>query len=192
MLAEKAACSQKHIQLPELLHGNASPHTHTQHGGHRNDQPQASAALGHSHASSRHHHIACATQQEACQATTSSHKDLQPELTFNLEQAPAAAMHCLRCGVKAGQDGQDCRFHPALLQDPGPLLYSPEWHACRAAKHDAGTTGCFVRQGHYFPGPAVQATGLTETHTAGSRASSHTLHEHLQPRSRLPVPVHRR
>lgn len=194
MLAQKAASSQKHVQLPELLQGHASPDTSpTQHGRRGTDQPQASAALSYSHADTRQRHIACATQQEPCQATSSDHKGLQPEPTFSQRQAPAsAAMHCLRCGVKSGQVGHNCRFHPALLQDPGPFLYSPEWHACRAAKHDAGTAGCFVRQGHYFPSHAVQATELADAYPAVSRPSNQALHEHLQPRSCLPVPVHRR
>lgn len=193
MLREEDSCQQEPVQLPELLHGHASPDTsHAQRGRHGSNQPQTSTAVSHGQADARQQHMAHATGQEACQATSSGHGDLQPELTFSHSQAPVSeAMSCLRCGVKAGGERHDCRFHPALLQDPGPFLYSPEWHACRAAKHCTRSPGCFVRQGHYFPGHAVQATGLAEAHAVGSRLDGQALHEHLQPRSRLPVPVHR-
>ena len=196
VLAENASCRQKHVQLPELLHSLASPDTsHAQHGRHRTNQPQTSTALSHSQDDARQQHMAYASGQQACHATSSGEGDLQPELTFSHSQAPVPeAMHCLRCGVTAGGERHDCRFHPALLQDPGPFLYSPEWHACRAAKHCSGSPGCFVRQGHYFPSHAVQATGLAEAQAVGSRSGGQALHEHhehLEPRSRLPVPVHR-
>lgn len=196
MLAEKASCHHKDVQLPELMQGHASPDTsHAQHGRHDANQLQPSAAPSHIHADAKQQHTACATQNQVVQGICSDQEVLQSELTFRHSQAPVpAAVYCLRCGVKSGREGHDCRFHPALLQDPGPFLYSPEWHACRAAKHGAASPGCFVRQGHYFPGHAVQATGLAKAHAAGCRSNSrmHTRPEHPLPRTHLPFPAQRK
>lgn len=107
---------------------------------------------------------------------------LQHELSFSLANHPtkvgtvtaaaaaataaesvAATSGCVRCGVTAGVGCAECRFHPALLTDPGPLQYSPEWHACRAAGHSGVDPGCHMRHGHYFPSQAVTNTGLVQT-----------------------------
>lgn len=59
------------------------------------------------------------------------------------------ARSCMRCG--SHETSGLCRFHPALLRSPGPFLYSPEWHACKASGHTAQDPGCFIRQEHYRP-----------------------------------------
>lgn len=191
MHAEKASCHQEHAQLPELMQGCASPDTsHAQRAQHSAHQPQPAAALRQEHAGASQQHMLQGGETHIVQTTGDGQENLQHELSFSQKQTPASgAARCLRCGVKSGQEGHDCRFHPALLQDPGAFLYSPEWHACRAAKHGAGSPGCFVREGHYFPGHAVQATGLAKTFAAGGRPSSHTAHGHLQPRTHLPFPL---
>lgn len=185
MHAEKASC---HHKLPELMQGCTSPDTshaqHAQHGAHQ---------LREFHAGASQQHMLQASVTHRVQTTGSGQENLQHELSFSHNQTPASgAACCLRCGVKSGQEGHDCRFHPALLQDPGPFLYSPEWHACRAAKHGARSHGCFVREGHYFPGHAVQATGLAQACAAGCKPSSSAVHEQLQPRTRLPFPAQKK
>lgn len=187
--AARAGCCEQQAQLPELMQGHASPDT--SHAQHSAQQPQLPAALRHKRADASEQHLPQATETHLVQKTGGGQDNLQ--LSFSHRQVPSsAAVHCLRCGGKAGQEGHECRFHPALLQDPGPFLYSPEWHACRAAKHGVGTPGCFVRQGHYFPGHAVQATGLAKACSTGCRSGTHTVPEHLQPRTRLPFPARKR
>eukprot|EP00884_Botryococcus_braunii_P010131 jgi/Botrbrau1/19119/Bobra.0077s0032.1 len=58
---------------------------------------------------------------------------------------------CARCGKNNDSSPGVCRFHPYLLSLPGPLLGSPEWHACKTAGHDSNEPGCFLRQEHYYP-----------------------------------------
>lgn len=100
----------------------------------------------------------------------------------------AAAACCLRCGITAGAGSVECRFHPALLKDAGPLLYCPEWHACRAAAHSSNEPGCYTRQGHYHPGHAVTDTGLVKTgiqqHAAAAAGDKMP-----QPRAYCPLPL---
>lgn len=102
-------------------------------------------------------------------------------------QRPAAAACCLRCGVTAGAGSAECRFHPALLSDPGPLLFCPEWHACRAAKHTDNEPGCYKRHGHYYPMHAVTDTGLVESNRE-QRAVAEVGDCMPQPRTCHPVP----
>ena len=60
---------------------------------------------------------------------------------------------CLRCGLTDMSSPGDCCFHPALLPNPGPLLYSPEWHMCKAAGHTLDMPGCHHRMQHYYMYP---------------------------------------
>jgi hypothetical protein len=39
------------------------------------------------------------------------------------------ALVCARCGMQEGSG--ECCFHPGLVSAPGPLLFGPEWHACK-------------------------------------------------------------
>ena len=62
-----------------------------------------------------------------------------------------ATLSCLRCGLNDTTSPGECRFHPALVQAPGPFLYGVEWQACKLAGHGAQDTPCFTRQGHFYP-----------------------------------------
>ena len=103
------------------------------------------------------------------------------------QYAESAAACCLRCGIPVGAGSAECRFHPALLSDPGPLLFCPEWYACRAGKHSSDEPGCYKRQGHYYPLHAVTDTGLI-----GNDRHQHAVAETgdcmPQPRTCRPVP----
>lgn len=57
---------------------------------------------------------------------------------------------CLRCGLNDRVRPGGCSFHPALLEQPGPLLHTPEWTRCKAAGHTAAHPGCHSRQEHYY------------------------------------------
>ena len=182
---------QEPAQLPELLPGHASPDTaHVPVPRHvskdrQQQQCTAEACMATSTAQLN------STHQQAC----GDHPGLRAEPTFSYRQdrqvAPVAvAACCMRCGVEQSQKMSDCRFHPALLPDPGPFLYGPEWHACRAAQHGRGDPGCYVRQGHYFPGHAVQGTGLLNATVDRVRLSSPTDSQmQPQPRTQLPIPL---
>lgn len=70
-------------------------------------------------------------------------------------EAAASGPRCIKCGVTQGQAANpryaECRFHPALLEDPGALKFTPSWYSCRRAAHTAKHPGCFVRpHGHTF------------------------------------------
>ena len=101
--------------------------------------------------------------------------------------AAAAAACCLRCGITAGAGSVECRFHPALLKDAGPLLYCPEWHACSAAGHSSNEPGCYTRQGHYHPSHAVTDTGLVKTGIQ-QHATAAVSDKMPQPRTHFPLP----
>ena len=59
---------------------------------------------------------------------------------------------CARCGQEqAASAQQPCRFHPALLMSPGPLLFTPEWQVCRAQVHSMADPACMQGAAHYFP-----------------------------------------
>lgn len=49
--------------------------------------------------------------------------------------AAVAVPRCARCGLDDSLSPGVCCFHPALLPDPGPLLYCTDWHACRGQGH---------------------------------------------------------
>ena len=187
---------QKPAQLPELLPGHASPDTtHVpvlRHVSKDKQQQQRTAELSTAEACMASSTAQLnSTHQQAC----GDEPGLQAEPTFSYRQdrqvAPVVVTTCcLRCGVEQTQKMSDCRFHPALLPDPGPFLYGPEWHACRAARHGRGDPGCYVRQGHYFPGHAVQGTGLLNAIVDRVRLSSPTDGRRPpQPRRQLPVPL---
>lgn len=136
-------------------------------------------------------------------ATLHNEPGLQQELSFSPRKhqllaattcstqqpgaAATAAAYCLRCGITAGAGSVECRFHPALLKDAGPLLYCPEWHACRAAAHSSNEPGCYTRQGHYHPGHAVTDTGLVKTGIQ-QRAAAAASDNMPQPRTHFPLP----
>jgi hypothetical protein len=57
------------------------------------------------------------------------------------QQEGLAVLQCVRCGEQegAGPDGSGpCCFHPGLVPAPGPLMYGPEWHACRCVGASVG------------------------------------------------------
>ncbi len=59
---------------------------------------------------------------------------------------------CARCGLNDGSSPGLCAFHPALLPDPGPLLFGPAWQACSSAAHSHEQPPCFTRTAHtYLP-----------------------------------------
>jgi len=181
---------QEPAQLPELLPGYASPDTiHKpvpRHVSKDRQQQQQQATAEACMASST------AQLNSTHQQAYGDQPGLHAEPTFSCRQdrrvaSVAVAACCLRCGVEQSQKMSDCRFHPALLPNPGPFLYGPEWHACRAARHGRGDPGCYVRQDHYFPGHAVQGTGLL---TDRARLSSPTDSQmQPQPRTQLPIPL---
>jgi hypothetical protein len=74
---------------------------------------------------------------------------------------------CLRCGLTDMSSPGDCCFHPALLPNPGPLLYSPEWHMCKAGGHTLDMPGCHHRMQHYYMYP-VGGLGALEGSSAGA------------------------
>ncbi len=65
--------------------------------------------------------------------------------------AVAAPRRCARCGLNDSLSPGRCCFHPALIGEPGPLLYGPEWHACKAGGHAPASQGCLTRAQHYYP-----------------------------------------
>lgn len=173
------ASGQKHAPFPQLQQGNASPDT--------SHALQLRQSVGGAQQAASWHGSDWPTQQQDKHQAAPM---LQTELSFSPKQhMPAKSSRCLRCGSQSAEAPSECKFHPALLKDPGPLLYSPEWHACRAAKHTIDQPGCYVRQGHYFPGHAVQHVSGEKQHAtpAGSLSSAH--HMQPQPRTHLPVPV---
>ena len=64
---------------------------------------------------------------------------------------------CARCGLNDALSPGRCCFHPALIGEPGPLLYGPEWHACKAAGHAPTSGGCYTRTEHYYPLELIRA-----------------------------------
>jgi hypothetical protein len=64
---------------------------------------------------------------------------------------------CLRCGGDDTSSPGHCCFHPGLVDAPGPLMYSPEWLACRSSC-TAQMPGCYVRREHYYT-PCVGVKG---------------------------------
>lgn len=105
-------------------------------------------------------------------------------------QTERAALHagcmfptCARCGCTTANASAQCSFHPYLLMQPGPFLYSPEWHACKAAGHTANDSPCYTRPGHFFPDvPAsVQNAARAQQAVADSAVPV--------PRTTFPVPM---
>ncbi|KAG2429841.1 hypothetical protein HXX76_010623 [Chlamydomonas incerta] len=64
--------------------------------------------------------------------------------------AMVSVLRCLRCGQNDVSSPGECRFHPALLPQPGSLVFSPEWLTCQAAGHTFATAGCLVRPQHFY------------------------------------------
>lgn len=74
---------------------------------------------------------------------------------------------CLRCGSNDAVSPGRCCFHPGLVPAPGPLMYSPEWHACRATC-TPDMPGCYSRREHYYL-PQFSAAAGRHSSKAGSR-----------------------
>jgi len=89
---------------------------------------------------------------------------------------PDAGLACVRCGGNDATSPGVCRFHPALVADPGPLLYTVEWQACRDGGHRPGDAGCYARADHFYPVGVLR----------GARADEG---EAPRPRGSLPRPV---
>eukprot|EP00198_Chlamydomonas_reinhardtii_P003145 XP_001692481.1 predicted protein [Chlamydomonas reinhardtii] len=77
-----------------------------------------------------------------------------PSATWGARSGNPAALgnvlRCLRCGLNDVSSPGECRFHPALLPQPGSLVFSPEWLTCQAAGHTFATAGCLVRPQHFY------------------------------------------
>ncbi|GMH42266.1 hypothetical protein BSKO_10185 [Bryopsis sp. KO-2023] len=102
-----------------------------------------------------------------------------PQPTPSSPPQKSSASACIRCGSR--ESAGPCRFHPALLRSPGPLLFSPEWHACKAAGHSRDQPGCYVRKEHYRPTPI-------DPRYSPKRASVSFSPSPPRPRSQHPVP----
>ena len=178
--------------VPTLLDGHASPHTAHTHGhmleSSQYEQQSAAGVCGDRIGQLRH---------QCRQKFEHDEPSLQAEITFSHTPSAAAMptssnVQCLRCGARSSQGETDCRFHPALLKDPGPFLYSPEWHACRAAKHSSSSPGCYVRQEHYLPEHVVRKMGhhgpRVDKESVRSPSGSS---QQPRPRTQLPFPHQR-
>ena len=176
-------------QLPELLPGHASPDpAHVHQPKHAHAQKQHAALGTINSTEQRQNGLDERANNTAQQRYHTGPGPICSEATFSGRAEHALpAPQCLRCGVRQSQNVPECKFHPALLKNPGPLLYSPEWHACRAAEHGSAEPGCYVRQGHYFPGVAVQEQGLVKA--SAVRRMSGGVGTSEQPRSQLPKPL---
>ncbi|GFR44101.1 hypothetical protein Agub_g5263, partial [Astrephomene gubernaculifera] len=95
--------------------------------------------------------------------------------------AAAASMpRCLRCGLNDATSPGCCRFHPALLSQPGSLTFTPEWMTCQAAGHTDRTRGCLVRSEHFYepvfhtqqPQRAASARAAAGTGGGGGRGTA--------------------
>ncbi|KAF8063107.1 CPI1 [Scenedesmus sp. PABB004] len=100
----------------------------------------------------------------------------QPQPSLKQQQQQQQQRACLRCGGSGGASPGRCVFHPGLVAAPGPLLYSPEWHACRAGC-SPGAPGCYTRREHTYapppPPPASSAAGRAASPSPrGNRAPS--------------------
>jgi hypothetical protein len=98
------------------------------------------------------------------------------------QQDDNSSSKCLRCGSDDARSPGRCCFHPGLVPVPGPLMYSPEWHACRAAC-TPDTPGCYSRREHYYlpsfstSKPAAAGVGRSRLGAAlqpGSPSKAHT------------------
>lgn len=81
--------------------------------------------------------------------------DTRPVARRLATEEQSGGARCVKCGVTEGQAANPryaaCRFHPALMEDPGALKFTPSWYSCRRAAHTAKQPGCFVRpHGHTF------------------------------------------
>jgi len=86
-------------------------------------------------------------QQRRCRPSEQAQLQ-QPGLTFSAV--------CAVVGMRPAAQGA-AAFTPAWSDAPGPLLYSPEWHACRSSC-TARMPGCYVRRDHYYM-PRVDVKG---------------------------------
>jgi hypothetical protein len=106
--------------------------------------------------------VAAAVLQDPMRLPAAALAPRPPPPAVQMPTAAAAAAvcgSCLRCGLNDVSSPGECSFHPALLAQPGPLLYSPQWHACKAAGHTADMPGCYARAAHYYVYPLEAAAG---------------------------------
>jgi hypothetical protein len=81
------------------------------------------------------------------------------------------ARACARCGLNDGLSPGLCAFHPALMPDPGPLLFGPDWHACGAAGHRAADAPCVQRTAHTYPEDFAAAVAAAVAAVAATAAA---------------------
>eukprot|EP00878_Enallax_costatus_P026282 GHUV01028187.1.p1 GENE.GHUV01028187.1~~GHUV01028187.1.p1 ORF type:complete len:491 (+),score=198.15 GHUV01028187.1:859-2331(+) len=78
---------------------------------------------------------------------------------------------CLRCGANESSSPGRCCFHPGFVPVPGPLMYSPEWHACRASC-TPDMPGCYSRREHYYLPQFGATAGSAKVGQLNSKTSS--------------------
>lgn len=93
---------------------------------------------------------------------------------------------CARCGLNDSISPGRCSFHPALIGEPGPLLYGPEWHACKAAGHLPTSDGCYSRREHYYPMVLVRTLRQAASGSSSPASSKGSISP--RPRHARPVP----
>lgn len=88
---------------------------------------------------------------------------------------------CARCGLTEDESPGACTFHPALLPDPGPLRFTPEWFACKmGCGAQPGAPGCYTRRGHFFPGVLLRAMERAAGAMGGMREEQQQQVQQLQ------------
>lgn len=112
------------------------------HGSARQQAPR-SAAQRHA----KHSWKDLATGTLACHAPRAGGRDIG--LATAMSDDPRACMHC---GLNDTISPGACAFHPALVPDPGPLLFGPAWHACGVAGHRPADPPCLQRDSHMYAG----------------------------------------
>jgi hypothetical protein len=101
-----------------------------------------------------------------------------------------AGQSCARCGLDDVVSPGRCCFHPGMLDVPGPLLYSPEWHACRM-RCSGQMPGCHTRREHYFAPqlPSLRPGSAAAKMCRLQHGSSTDTTAEMRPRSVLPRPI---
>ncbi|GAX73056.1 hypothetical protein CEUSTIGMA_g509.t1 [Chlamydomonas eustigma] len=76
------------------------------------------------------------------------------ELRGSIQQLWSAmsndARECIWCGLNDTISPGLCTFHPALLLDPGALLFGPEWQTCHVEAHTSDQPACFTKSMHTY------------------------------------------
>lgn len=175
--ASTAVCGSRQARSPDranaaapvALAGSASQRAavaeHIQHQATAGQQMQQSAVRSRSNSRSPPAAGRLALQQQ------------QHALSSTLKQSSAgnsASRSCLRCGVNDASSPGRCCFHPGFVPVPGPLMYSPEWHACRASC-TPGMPGCYSRREHYYLPHLGAAAGFPKAGQLSGRKASRGL-----------------